>query len=67
MGQYKKIIIGGIVLVIGWVNLLLATLDVIPKSFWLAFVAYALTIIGVVVGLLGVAMHVQTNRRTNDD
>lgn len=53
----KLIIIGGVLLIIGWIIPLLIVLDLVEPSILLAFAGYAMSVAGLVTGLIGVYTH----------
>lgn len=59
----RRIIVGGILLLTGWLIILGAVVGIIPQLVWLAFAAYAMTLFGFVIGILGVIMYVQRERK----
>ena len=53
------IIIGGALVVAGWLAILLMTMRVLPSSYLLAFLSYACSLGGLAAGLLGLVMFVR--------
>ncbi len=56
----KRMIIGGIMLLVGWLIIMGAVIDIIPQLVWLAFLAYGLSLFGFVIGIVGVVMYART-------
>lgn len=59
----RLIVIGGVLLLVGWIVPLLMVLRVIQESFLLAFVGYAASVAGLVTGLIGVYTYFPFRRR----
>lgn len=59
----KSMIVGGVMLVVGWLILMAAVIDVIPRYIWLSFTAYALTLVGFVIGIIGVLSYIKQARK----
>ncbi|MDD2430635.1 MAG: hypothetical protein PHD88_04930 [Firmicutes bacterium] len=59
----RQMLIGGIMLFIGWIVLLGMVVELIPTLVWLSFISYGLTLVGFVIGIIGVVTHVRINRR----
>lgn len=57
----RQMLIGGIMLVVGWLTLLAGVVEIIPSFIWLNMVAYALTIVGFLVGMFGAMIHARMN------
>lgn len=55
-------IIGGSLLVLGWLMLLFNVMKLIPQHIGLMVLAYAFTLVGVTIGLYGVLMYVRRSR-----
>ena len=55
----KFILVGGVLLVIGWLVPLLMVMGMLPLSFALAFLSYAFSVGGLAVGLYGIFMYVR--------
>jgi len=50
-------------LVLGWLIIFGAVIDIIPPIVWLAFAAYALSLAGFVVGIIGVIMYMRFGQK----
>lgn len=48
------IIIGAVLLVVGWIVPLLMVLQMITTTFLLGFVSYGATVVGLALGLIGI-------------
>ncbi|NMB39601.1 MAG: hypothetical protein GX994_08580 [Firmicutes bacterium] len=59
----RRIVFGGILLLTGWLIILGAVVGIVPQLVWLAFVAYAMTLAGFVIGIIGVIMYVQSQHK----
>lgn len=55
----KFIVIGGVLVVGGWLTILLMTMRILPLSYLLAFLSYACSLGGLAAGLLGLLMYVR--------
>lgn len=66
MNPVRNMIIGGSLLVVGWLLLLFNVMKIIPLDFWLLFLAYGCTVVGMVIGILGVIMYVRRSRKDFD-
>lgn len=49
-------------LLAGWLILLFTVIEIIPVTVWLPFVAYALSLVGFTVGMVGVIMYMRTGQ-----
>ncbi|MDI9460121.1 MAG: hypothetical protein QM373_10460 [Bacillota bacterium] len=70
MRTKRHMLIGGTMLVVGWVVIFAMVLEVIPSPIWLNMVAYAVTIFGFMLGMVGVMTHIRVNlqkHRDNDE
>jgi|GEM_PF-2063772 len=56
----KFILTGGVLLVVGWLVPLLMVMRILPLSYALAFLSYALSVGGLAAGLYGVLMYMRT-------
>lgn len=55
MGNPKKqMLIGGSLLVFGWLLIFAMVLDLVPTEIWLNMVAYAITLVGFMIGTIGI-------------
>ncbi|NLM70098.1 MAG: hypothetical protein GX177_08915 [Firmicutes bacterium] len=59
----RWIVVGGVMLVLGWLIIFGAVIDIIPPIVWLAFAAYALSLAGFVVGIIGVIMYMRFGQK----
>lgn len=59
----KLIYIGAAGLLIGWLVALFSVMRIIPLSFIVLFGSYIISIVGLVVGLIGVYTHFPFRRR----
>lgn len=55
-------IIGGTMLVIGWLVIFAATLYLIPQIIWLELLAYAVTLFGFGLGMVGAISYIKKER-----
>ncbi|MFS8664246.1 MAG: hypothetical protein LOD84_00935 [Limnochordales bacterium] len=53
----RFILVGGVLLIIGWLLPLLMVMGMVPLSYGLAFLSYALSLGGLAAGLYGVWMY----------
>ncbi len=63
----RYIVIGFFLVLIGAVLPFLIVMRFLPSTFLLNFVAYFASVIGIFMAILGVAMYVGEERRTNKD
>jgi len=63
----RLIVVGMILVVIGAVLPFLIVLHILPSTFFLNFVAYGASTVGIFLGILGVATHVGEARRKRKD
>jgi len=56
------IIIGALMLLGGWLITFLMVIGLIEENFYLVMIAYAINLIGLFIGLYGVASYVFTKR-----
>jgi len=66
MNPVRNMIIGGSLLVFGWLILFLNVMKVIPLHFWLLFVAYGCTVIGMALGITSAIMYIRKSRKDLD-
>ncbi len=59
----KAMIVGGILVVFGFVIPFLMTIRVIPPSFLLAFLAHGASVGGLLLGMIGAALYVRLEGR----
>jgi hypothetical protein len=57
------ILIGSVLLVLGVVFPMLMVLKLIPASLWLCFLTYALSVVGMFVGLIGALTYARNRKR----
>ncbi len=62
MNSMRSIVIGGILLVVGWCLTFAGTLGMVTPSLLAALFAYTATIVGFCLGMYGVLMHVSWQR-----
>lgn len=53
-------IAGGVLLVVGWILPLLMTLRILPLSYALAFLSYAISLGGLAAGMFGLMIYVRS-------
>jgi uncharacterized membrane protein len=61
----KIILIGFVLVVLGFVLPFLMVLRVIQPNFLLSFFSYAASVVGMFLGFIGAASYVQENRRND--
>lgn len=59
----RQMLIGGTMLVLGWLVVFAIVLGLIPAHIWLSMAAYSATLIGFMIGIVGVVSHIRTNLR----
>ncbi|HHY16359.1 MAG TPA: hypothetical protein GX521_09835 [Firmicutes bacterium] len=57
----RQMLIGGTLLITGWLTVFGIVLELIPTSIWLNMVAYAVTLVGFTIGIMGVAANIAMN------
>lgn len=57
----RQMLLGGILLVVGWLVLFLIVLEVIPSSIWLNMLMYSATVVGFILGMVGAMTQVRIN------
>lgn len=70
MGRPKRqMLIGGTMVVVGWLAIFAMVLELIPRPIELYMAAYIVSLIGFGIGMFGVATVVRENlrRHRNDD
>lgn len=60
-----QMLIGGTLLVFGWLVTFAMVLELIPSPIWLNMVAYGVTLVGFMIGIIGVVSHIRINLRDN--
>ena len=55
-------IVGGTMLVIGWLILMAVVVEVLPTHIGLSLSAYAMTLVGFMVGVMGVIAKIRIER-----
>lgn len=58
----QLIIIGFVLVMLGWILPFLMVLHVIPSTFFLNFFSYAVSLIGLILGILGSATYVKSRK-----
>lgn len=61
MRTKRQMLIGGIMLVGGWLVIFAMVVGVIPSSIWLNLVMYAITLFGFMLGMVGAMTHIKAN------
>ena len=56
-------LVGGTILVIGWLAAFAMGLELIPSHIWLNMVVYSMTLVGFMIGIIGVVNHIRINLR----
>lgn len=67
MHPKRQMLVGGITLFAGWFLLLAMVIEMIPNIVWLSVVSYALSLIGFMIGILGVVSLIQIRKRNDRD
>ncbi len=57
------IALGFVFVLLGWLAPFLMVIKVIPASFWLSFLSYGLSILGLFLGIVGASMYAIGRRR----
>jgi hypothetical protein len=65
MHPRNLILIGIVLLVLGFVVPFLMVIRIIPSSFFLNFLSYAASMLGLFLGMVGVVMYVRIHRHRN--
>lgn len=63
MNSRNLIIIGFVACLLGVLGAWAMMLRIVPPSFWLSFLSYALSVVGVFLGLIGAVNYVRLRRR----
>jgi len=58
----KQMILGGAMLIVGWLILMGMVLEIVPSYIFLSLFAYALTVMGFMIGVMGALMRIRVNR-----
>lgn len=58
----RRIIIGGLLLIVGWLVIMAGTAELIPPHVGLGLLAYALSLFGFLLGLMGTIMYMRNPR-----
>ena len=59
----QMILIGFLLVVIGWVLPFLMVMGMLKAGFFLSFLSYGTSVAGLFVGFIGAAMYVKTKRK----
>jgi hypothetical protein len=59
----RLIIIGAILVIFGFVAPFMMVLGYLQSTFFLNFVSYAASVVGIFLGMLGAALYARTQRR----
>lgn len=62
MSALRHMLIGGLLLVVGWALIALVVLQVIPAGLLLAGFSYGLTLVGLALGLYGAFTYIRAGR-----
>lgn len=57
----NQMLLGGAMLIFGWLVTFGMVLEVLPVYIWLNVVAYSLTLVGFMIGMLGVVSIIKIN------
>lgn len=60
--EVRQLIIGGSMLVVGWLVLMCIVVEVLPPHILLSLTAYGLTLAGFMIGVMGVISIIRINR-----
>lgn len=60
-----QMLVGGILLVFGWLVTFAMVLELIPSQIWLNMAAYGVTLVGFMIGIIGVVSHIRITLRNN--
>lgn len=63
----RQMLIGGTLLVLGWIVTFAIMLEFLPAYIWLNMVAYAVTLVGFILGMIGVGSHIRLTMKHRDD
>lgn len=63
----RYVVIGFFLVLVGAVLPVLIVLGILPSTFFLNFVAFAASVAGIFLGVIGVATYVGENRRRDQD
>ena len=66
LSPLRLIILGFVLLVLGFVLPFSMLLQVLPSTLLLNFVAYLSSLFGLVIGIVGLVLYTQTRRRGGD-
>jgi hypothetical protein len=64
MSPVTTIVVGFVLVLAGAVLAWLLFLSILPSTFFLNFLAYACSIAGIFLGLIGSAIYVKTNKKS---
>lgn len=62
LSPWQIIGIGFILVVLGWVGPFLMAIRLIPPNFWLGFLSYGLSVLGLFLGLIGSALYISSRK-----
>lgn len=57
------IALGFVLVLVGWLAPFLMVIKVIPASFWLSFLSYGLSVLGLFLGIIGASLYAIGRRR----
>ncbi|MGB9723096.1 MAG: hypothetical protein ACP5OO_03820 [Chloroflexia bacterium] len=60
---WGAIALGFVLVVLGWLGPFLMVIKVIPASFWLSFLSYGLSVLGLFLGIAGASLYAIGRRR----
>lgn len=60
-----QMLVGGVLLVFGWLIIFAMVLELIPSQIWLNMAAYSVTLVGFMIGIIGVVSHIRANLHDN--
>jgi membrane protein implicated in regulation of membrane protease activity len=67
LSPVQMMLIGFVLLVIGFVLPFVMVLQIIESTLFLGFVAYLTSFLGLIIGLIGVVMQGRVGRRDDDE
>ena len=62
MPSVKKMWIGGVMVIVGWLLIFLIVLGHLPSTYFLNFFGYGVSFGGLLIGLVGMLDHIRPRR-----
>ena len=63
----RQILIGGTLIVLSWLVIFAMVLELLPRPIELYMIAYVVSVIGLIIGMIGMGTEIRDNMRKHRD